>query len=52
MMATISRFRGIATLGPFAFGYVGWLAWLLIHLVFLTGFKNRFTALVNWTKRS
>jgi NADH:ubiquinone reductase (H+-translocating) len=49
-MATISRFRAIATLGPIRlWGFIGWLAWLLIHLVFLTGFKNRFTTLVNWT---
>jgi NADH:ubiquinone reductase (H+-translocating) len=49
-MATISRFRGIATIGPLRLsGFVGWLAWLVIHLVFLTGFKNRFTTLVGWT---
>jgi hypothetical protein len=25
------------------------LAWLFVHLVFLTGFKNRIAALANWT---
>lgn len=49
-MATISRFRAVAAIGPVRlWGLIGWLAWLLVHLVFLTGFKNRFTTLVNWT---
>jgi len=29
-------------------GFLGWLMWLAIHLTFLTGFMNRFTALFNW----
>jgi NADH dehydrogenase len=49
-MATISRFRAVATIGPVRlWGFVGWLAWLLVHLVFLTGFKNRVATLVSWT---
>jgi NADH dehydrogenase len=49
-MATISRFRAIATLGPVRFsGFIGWLAWLLVHLAFLTGFKNRVAAIASWT---
>jgi NADH dehydrogenase len=26
-------------------GFPGWLVWLVVHLVFLTGFKNRAAAL-------
>ena len=49
-MATISRFRGIAKIGPVQLsGFVGWLAWLVVHLTFLTGFKNRVSALAHWT---
>jgi NADH dehydrogenase len=49
-MATISRFRGIAKIGPVKLsGFVGWLAWLVVHLTFLTGFKNRLGALAHWT---
>lgn len=49
-MATISRFRAIATFGPIrAWGFIGWLMWLLIHIAFLTGFKNRVAVLANWT---
>ena len=48
-MATISRFRGVAKIGPVRLsGFVGWLAWLVVHLTFLTGFKNRVSALAHW----
>lgn len=48
-MAIISRFRGVARFGKVSVGgLVGWLLWLVVHLTFLTGFKNRFTALVHW----
>ena len=29
-------------------GRIAWLAWLVIHITFLTGFKNRFTAVIRW----
>ncbi len=49
-MATISRFRAIAQIGPLRFtGFIGWLLWLGVHLVSLTGFKNRLATLFNWT---
>jgi NADH dehydrogenase len=48
-MATISRFSAVATFGPLrASGFIGWLMWLLVHLAFLTGFKNRVFVLANW----
>jgi len=49
-MATIARFRAVVYIGRVRFaGLVGWLGWLSVHLVFLTGFKNRFATLANWT---
>jgi NADH dehydrogenase len=49
-MATVSRFSAVATFGPFrASGFIGWLMWLVVHLTFLTGFKNRLAVLFNWT---
>jgi NADH dehydrogenase len=49
-MTTVSRFRAIAVIGPVrAWGLIGWLLWLLVHLTFLTGFKNRVAVLANWT---
>ena len=29
-------------------GFVAWLMWLAVHLVYLTGFKNRIGALAHW----
>jgi NADH:ubiquinone reductase (H+-translocating) len=48
-MATISRFRAVANVGPFRFfGFAAWVLWLGIHLVYLVGFKNRLTTLLHW----
>ena len=49
-MATISRFSAIAELpGRIRLtGFVAWLAWLFIHIVYLIGFKNRVTTLLHW----
>ncbi|MGZ4329639.1 MAG: NAD(P)/FAD-dependent oxidoreductase [Solirubrobacteraceae bacterium] len=49
-MATVSRFRGVASLGPVRVGgAVAWLLWLVVHLAFLAGFKNRVATLARWT---
>jgi NADH:ubiquinone reductase (H+-translocating) len=49
-MATISRFRAVVSVGRLRFsGLLGWLMWLVVHLAFLTGFKNRVSAVANWT---
>jgi NADH dehydrogenase len=48
-MATISRFRAVASIGRLRLrGFLAWIAWLAVHLIYLTAFKNRFTALVHW----
>jgi NADH dehydrogenase len=48
-MATVSRFTAVARIGKLEFsGFVAWLAWLVLHLFYLVGFKNRFTTLVHW----
>jgi NADH dehydrogenase len=48
-MATISRFRAIVSFkGIKVGGFIGWLMWAFVHLTFLTGFKNRGTALIRW----
>ena len=48
-LAVISRFRALAKVGPVRVGgFVGWLLWLVVHITFLTGFKNRFGALARW----
>jgi NADH dehydrogenase len=48
-MATVARFRAIVSFkGIKVGGFIGWLMWAFIHLTFLTGFKNRWTALGKW----
>jgi NADH:ubiquinone reductase (H+-translocating) len=48
-MATISRFRAVALIGRLRLtGFLAWLIWLGVHLLYLTGFKNRVSALVHW----
>ena len=49
-LATISRFRAVALIGKVRLtGFVAWLIWLAVHLVYLTGFKNRIGALAHWS---
>ena len=48
-MATISRFSAVAQVGKLEFGgFIAWLAWLGLHLIYLVGFKNRFTTVIAW----
>jgi NADH dehydrogenase len=47
--ATIARFRAIVSVkGLRVGGFIGWIIWAFIHITFMTGFKNRGTALVKW----
>jgi len=49
-MATIGRFRAVVEFKRISLsGFAGWLMWLGVHLVFLTGFRNRFGALLRWS---
>jgi NADH dehydrogenase len=48
-MAAVSRTSAVASIrGLELSGRLGWLAWLVVHLAFLTGFKNRVTTVVHW----
>lgn len=48
-MATIGRSAAVAMVGRLRFsGYPAWLAWLAVHLLFLIGFRNKFSVLVQW----
>jgi NADH:ubiquinone reductase (H+-translocating) len=49
-MATIGRASAVAELpGRIRLGgVVAWLAWLLLHLLMLVGFKNRASVLASW----
>jgi NADH:quinone reductase (non-electrogenic) len=49
-MATIGRSAAVALIGKVKLsGYIAWLAWLFIHLVFLIGLRNKAIVLFNWT---
>lgn len=48
-MATVSRFSAVAQVGKLEFGgVIAWFAWLVLHLVYLVGYKNRFTTVIAW----
>lgn len=49
-LAVVSRFYAVGQRGRVSvWGKPGWLLWLTVHLVFLTGFKNRAAALFSWS---
>jgi NADH:ubiquinone reductase (H+-translocating) len=49
-MATIGRHDAVTEFpnGWRLTGFVGWLAWLGLHILYLIGFRNRANVLVNW----
>lgn len=52
-MATIGRRAAVAQFprGTLIRGTLGWLAWLGLHVVYLIGFRNKVTVMVNWSWR-
>ena len=48
-MATVSRYSAVAKVGPLEFGgFIAWLAWLFLHLIYLVGFKARLVTALSW----
>jgi NADH dehydrogenase len=48
-MATIGRSRAIVELGRLQMsGYLAWLMWLVVHIYYLTGFRNRLLVVLQW----
>ena len=48
-MATVGRAAAVAVIGPLRLsGLTAWLAWLVVHIAFLIGFRNRFLVLFEW----
>jgi NADH dehydrogenase len=48
-MATIGRSAAIAQVGDWKLsGWLAWVMWLFVHLVFLVGFRNKVAVLVQW----
>jgi NADH dehydrogenase len=48
-LATIGRSAAIAQFGKIHIsGFVAWLAWLFVHILFLIGFRNRVLVFIQW----
>jgi len=48
-MATIGRNAAVAQTGPLRLsGFIGWLTWLVVHIYYLIGFRNRLAVLASW----
>jgi NADH dehydrogenase len=48
-MATIGRSRAIIEIGRLRMaGFAAWLLWLVVHIYYLTGFKNRLLVVLQW----
>ena len=48
-LATIGRSAAIAQFGKIHIsGFIAWLAWLFVHILFLIGFQNRILVFIQW----
>lgn len=48
-LATIGRAAAIAQFGKIHIsGFVAWLSWLFVHILFLIGFRNRIVVMLQW----
>jgi NADH dehydrogenase len=49
-LATLGRAAAVAELGRFHLaGWIAWVLWLFVHLLYLVGFRNRAAVLLQWT---
>jgi NADH dehydrogenase len=50
-LATIGRHKAVASFGHGKIrvsGYIAWWTWLLVHIMYLAGFRNRASVLLQW----
>lgn len=48
-MATIGKTKAIGTFGKIQFsGFIAWLGWCFVHILYLIGFRNRMVVLTQW----
>ena len=48
-MATIGHSRAVAMIGWFkCSGFMAWMLWLGVHILFLVGFTNKLTVVIRW----
>lgn len=50
LMATIGRASAVVESGNLrATGFIAWLAWCFVHIMYLVGFRNRVLVFMQWT---
>jgi len=48
-LATVGRFFGIIDIGKVRLaGFLAWVIWLVVHIYYLIGFRNRFMVMFQW----
>lgn len=48
-LATIGKAKAIMQIGKFKIsGFIAWIAWVFIHILYLIGFRNRYKVLAEW----
>jgi NADH dehydrogenase len=48
-MATIGRGRALASINMRTFsGFLGWLMWGVVHIMFLVGFRSKMVVMMDW----
>ena len=48
-LATIGRYKAVADFGSFrVVGWIAWWFWLFVHIMYLVGFRNRVSVLIQW----
>ncbi len=48
-MATIGRSRALASINDRTFsGFLGWLMWGVVHIMFLVGFRSKMVVMMDW----
>lgn len=48
-LATIGRYKAVADFGSFrVVGWIAWWFWLFVHIMYLVGFRNRLSVLLQW----
>lgn len=49
IMATVGRNKAVMKSGKIQMGgWFAWMAWLVVHIYFLSGFRNRFFVVLSW----
>lgn len=48
-LVTVGRGNAVASIGSLKLhGFIAWLTWIIVHITYLIGFRNRLVVLVDW----